>query len=345
MNKLFTGIPVILAVIGMSLQSCEKTEVEYEKSPLNSIKRFTVLGSEGDSTRCLINGDSITVYWNPDVELPVSITPAIIVEEGATVYPASGEPVPFNTATIYTITAQNGATRTYWLNPSQNVPFPVISSVNSSVAWLSTTRMNINGEYFLANADTSEITVYMQRVADGFEFPLELIKNLTTNYAIRANLPAFSEEHDIGPHRLFVKTGDRTARPVTIDMLIPAISHVTRESDLLEKGEAIHPGDTLTIHYTSSDNYNGKIANYYSAGNVQTILLYISYDLMIPVTDFTVSDSTIKVILPDSIAEHAGELVSQCRLLFNSVPQDQVTSTVYRHDVSFFETPCTIVAE
>ena len=313
MKKLYTIIPVLLIVIGVSLQSCKKTEIEYEKSPLNGIMRFTVLGSEGDSTRSLINGDSITVYWNPDVALPASIIPHIILEDGATVSPASGQSVPFNKTTVYTVTAQNGTVKTYWLNPSKKVPYPVVSLVTQA-AWITSTQLNISGEYFLANADTANISVYMQRVSDGFEFPLEVLKPLITNYSIRVNLPKFSAQHDIGQHRLYVKTGNRIATPYNVNMLIPPIDNVTRVSDFLQKGKDIHAGDTLTVTYTATDNFSNKIANYYSPTGVQSLLLFIDYDNMIPVTNFTVSGNTIKLIVPDKVNDYIGKSISQCRI-------------------------------
>lgn len=343
MKKLYTLIPLILIVIGMNLQSCKKTEIEYEKSPLNGIMRFTVLGSEGDSTRSLINGDSITIYWNPDVALPTNITPHIILEEGATISPASGQQVPFNKTTVYTVTAQNGTVKTYWLNPSKKIPYPVVALVTQA-AWITSTQLNISGEYFLANADTANISVYMQRVSDGFEFPLEMLKPLTTNYSIRVNLPKFSAQHDIGQHRLYVKTGSRIATPYNVNMLIPPIENTTRESDFLQKGKDIHPGDTLTVTYTATDNFSNKIANYYSAGGVQSLLLFIDFDNMIPVTNFTVSGNTIRLVVPESMKDHIGKSISQCRLLFKAVPQESNTSYMYRHDISFMETPSKIVA-
>lgn len=344
MNKINTIIPFLLLVIGVSFQSCKKTELEYEKSPLTNIRRFTVLGSEGDSTRSLISGDSITIFWNPDVALPANITPTIILEDGATISPASGQAVPFNKTTVYTVTAQNGTTKTYRLNPSNKIPYPVVSLVNTA-AWLSTTQLNIGGEYFLANADTANISVYMQRVSDGFEFPLTVIKAQTTNYSIRATLPAFSAIHDIGIHRLFVKAGNRIASPYEVNMLIPAISNVTRVSDLLQKGKDVHVGDTLTFTYSATDNYDGKIANYYSLNGVQSVLLFIDYDNMIPVTNFTISGNTLKLVVPEKMKDYIGREMPQCRFLFKAVPQESNNLTAYRHDISFWETPSKIVAK
>lgn len=343
MFKITTIIPFILLVIGVSLQSCKKTELEYEQSPYNSIKRFTVLGSTGDSTRCLINGDSITVFWNPDVALPSSIRPSIVVEPGAVISPGSGESVPFNRNTVYTVTAQNGTVKTYRLTPSQTVPFPVVSGVNAA-AWLSTTQLNITGEYFLANTDTSAVQVYMQRVSDGFEFPLTLIKQLTTNYSLRVTLPPFSTEHEVGLHRLYVKAGSRIARPYNVNMLVPAINYVTRVSDFSQKGKDLHAGDEVTVTYTATDNYGGAIAKHYNTSGVQSLLLFIDYDNMPAVTDFTITENTIKFKIPDSIKSHIGKEITQVRLLFKAVPQESVTSSSYRHDVSFWDTPSKIVA-
>lgn len=344
MKNISKLVPFILIILVISFQSCKKTELEYEKMPYNGIQRFTVLGSTGDSTRCLISGDSITIFWNPDITLPTSIRPSIVLEPGAVISPASGETVPFNRNTVYTVTAQDGTVKTYRLVPSQTIPFPSVSGVNTA-SWITTTQLSITGEYFLPNADTAGTQVYMQRVADGFEFPLTLVKRFITNYSLRATLPTFSAEHEVGLHRLYVKSGNRIARPYDVNMLPPGISNVTRTSDFAGKGNDIHAGDTLTISYSVSDNYGGNLAKHYSVNGVQSILIFIDYDNMIPVTQFTVGTNTLTFKVPDSVKDNIGKTVSQFRLLFKAVPQESVTSSVYRHDVSFWDTPCKIVAK
>jgi hypothetical protein len=243
-------IPLILIIA----TSCKKTEYEHEKSPYNNIKQFIIAGSTGDSTKCLISGDSIIIYWNPDVALPANITPSIVVDGKATISPASGATVPFNENTMYTVTAENGDVKTYRINVVLSMPIPAISRVSTPLTWLNSSQIYIYGEYFLANNDTSEIEAYMQRVSDGFEIPLELVRSRTTNYTLVANLPEFTAEQDTGLHKLFVKTGERVSPGIDVQLLTPSISYVTRESSFVQDGQDIHAGDWLTINYTATDS-------------------------------------------------------------------------------------------
>lgn len=345
MRKIYNSISLILVILaGFGLQSCEKTEYDYLKRPYNEIQQFVVLGSTGDSTKSVIIADSINIYWNPDVALPANITPKIVVDKNATISPASGVSVPFSKNTVYTVTAENGETKTYRLNPILTLPVPSISSVTTPVTWLSTPQINIFGEYFLANTQPSEITAYMQRVADGFEFPLQLVTNQITNYSMVANLPDFSAEHDIGLHKLFVKTGNRVAQSVDVVIQAPSISYTNRVSSLVEEGKNVHPGDSLTINYSVTDSYGGKVASYYSTKDVRTVLLYVAFDAMIEVNDLVITDNTIKFKVPETFDKYIGQSILQCRLFFKTAPQDQATLTAYRHTM-YLATPNLIVAK
>ena len=345
MRKIYHSIPLVLVILtGLSLQSCEKTEYDYLKRPYNDIQQFVVLGSTGDSTKSVIIGDSINIYWNPDVPLPSNITPKIVVDKNATISPASGASVPFNKNTIYTVTAENGDVKTYRLNPVLTLPVPSISSVSTPLTWLNSTQVNIFGEYFLANTQPSEIKAYMQRVSDGFEFPLQLVANRITNYSIVANLPDFSAEQDIGLHKLYVKAGNRVAKSVDVIFQAPSISFTNRIASLVQEGKDVHPGDSLTINYAVSDSYGGKVAGYYSTKNVRTVLLYVAFDAMIEVNDLVITDSTIKFKVPETFDQYIGQSILQCRLFFKTAPQDQATLTAYRHTM-YLTTPSPIVAK
>lgn len=323
-------IGAIIFIAGVSLQSCSKTEYEYQKRPYNDIKQFIISGSTGDAVKCLVSGDSITIYWNPDVELPSTITPTIVVDGKATISPASGASVPFNKNTTYTVTAENGEVKTYRLNPVLTLPIPAISRVSGPLTWLSATQLSIYGEYFLANTDTSEIAAYMQRVSDGFEFPLELVRERTTNYSLVAQLPAFSAEQDTGLHKLFVKAGNRVAEAVDVRFLTPFISHANPVSNLVQEGQAVHSGDSITIHYSFSDDYSGKIAGYYNAKNIDYVVLYFSpsFETIIIPGSRVVTDNTVSIKLPD-IDKYIGQTIGQYRFIYKTVPPEQATVSAY----------------
>lgn len=324
---------LFLMMTGIGVSSCKKTEYEFEKRPYNEIKQFVVIGSTGDSTKSLISGDSITIYWNPDVVMPASITPKIVIDSKATISPASGQAVPFDKNTIYTVTAEDGKVKKYHLNPVLTIPVPSISRVAGSPAtWLISTQLTVYGENFLtAGITPADIKVYMQRASDGFEFPLELVENRTTNFFLTVNLPQFSAEQDTGLHKLFVKIANKVGMGSDVQLLVPPISYANPTSNLVQEGQKVYTGDTLTINYAVNDNYGGKIAGYYKGSNaIDRVLVYTSnFDIItVPAAQLKVTDNTVKLKLPD-ITPYIGQTINQYRFIYKTVPPDQAIYSTY----------------
>ncbi len=67
-----------------------------------------------------MSGDSIVMYWPSHLATPSSIKPQIEVSEGAAVSPASGSTVPFQTGTAFTVKAQSGVEKKYYLKVVMN---------------------------------------------------------------------------------------------------------------------------------------------------------------------------------------------------------------------------------
>ncbi|MGE9313634.1 hypothetical protein ACLOAU_18425 [Niabella sp. CJ426] len=314
---LYSSIIMLMAVA--VLASCTKTEYDHQKQPYNDIKVFTIAGSYGAPVKGLVKDDTITVYWNPDVAMPATITPEIIISDKAVISPASGTAVSFKDTTTYTVTAEDGSVRKYRLQIALNVPTPVLKSTNNPVPWLNTTQLTIAGEYFLANTDTSQISVYMQRMSDGIEIPLTLIKNRISNYTIVANLPTFSAEQDTGIHRLFVKAGYRIAQSIDVRFVIPAITNATYTSSFVQDGQALRTGDSLQINYALTDNLGGAVSRYYTR-NTKEILLYTNaYDIItVSAANIRFVEGAVRFKLPDA-GLHKGKDLFQYRMTFNSV--------------------------
>ncbi|GAA4322869.1 hypothetical protein GCM10023149_23460 [Mucilaginibacter gynuensis] len=328
---------------GLCLSSCKKTEYEYQKRPYNDIKVFTVLNATGDSTKCFISGDSITVNWSPDVALPATITPKIVIDGKATISPASGTAVPFNKTTVYTVTAENGDIKTYKLNPLVGLPTPIISSASGPITWLTTNQMTIFGEYFLSGTDASQLQAYLQRVSDGVEIPLTVDRASITNYGMRATLPDFSAEQDTGMHKLYVKAGNRIAKSFDVRFITPPITNITQSSNLVQDGQPIHSGDKITINYTMSDNYGGKVASYYHARNIDHIRLYFSKTFeIVEIRDGIVKgDNTVEITLPN-LDKYKGEYMTQYRFIYKSAPPAEALFSSY-YLRGFLSTTGTIV--
>lgn len=328
---MFRIILAFLLLGSIGLYSCSKTEYEYQQRPYKDIQLFTITGSYGVPVKGFIKNDTIQVNWNPDVKMPETITPEIVVSDKATVHPASGSPVAFSDTTRFRVTAEDGTVKTFYLKIVLNVPTPVLVSANGGnpIPWLSSTQVTLSGEYFLANTDTSEISVYMQRMADGVETQLSIIRNRTTNYQIVANLPAFSVEQDTGVHKVYVKAGKRVAKSVDLRFVIPQIPNAAYTMAMEQDGQVLHAGDSLRINYAVTDQLGGIVARYYR-NNVKEVLLYTNnYDIIrVPLTNIRILDGAIKFKLPEAPL-HVGKTLFQYRILCHSVPPGLEESSNY----------------
>lgn len=289
----------LLLVCGVSLLlvSCAKTAYEYEKKPYKNIESFALSGYAGDSINAVINGEEIIIYWAAEAALPATIKPVIAVSPNATISPASGTAVPFTDKTIYTVTAEDGTTKTYHLKPALNHPIPKISAISPvSLAWISDTQVNVSGEYFLSGA-RSDVHVYAQRLKDGFEFDLPIDDSRLTMTNITANLPAYTTQLDTGLHKIWVKIGSRVSDAKQVNIHIPnlpstdvnGIFHITFE----EAGRTMVAGDILTIKL--SDDYQGNVIKWYAAKFSKIVIENYTFEK----EALTQTGNTIKFKLPD----------------------------------------------
>ncbi|MEJ5053863.1 hypothetical protein [Sphingobacterium sp. MYb382] len=169
-----------IACSSLFFLSCQKTNYEQLKRPYTDVLSFKIASEyKGiDSLNAVISGDSISIYWDPATPLPASITPHIQVAAGATVLPASGQSVPFNNKTVFTVTAENGTTKTYRLAPQTNHPVPVIyrkANIGPMVNWgyalldsyYTLRAPNPTGLYFFVGNDPTAANVDMQYSISG----------------------------------------------------------------------------------------------------------------------------------------------------------------------------------
>ena len=99
-NKYF-AVALLVAII--SFGACSKKK---ESSACN-IEQFTVNGEDWQV------GDNTVSKVYPKGTVVNNLSPTIKVSEGAKVSPASGAPQDFSVDVIYTVTAENGKTKTY----------------------------------------------------------------------------------------------------------------------------------------------------------------------------------------------------------------------------------------
>lgn len=110
----------LLGICLLTAISCKK-ETEYAPYPYNDIQSLKITaGSETISAA--VSADSIIISWPSYLDKPEKISPAIVVSENATVTPASGTEVSFATGTKFSVKAQNGTVKDYFLKVVINQP-------------------------------------------------------------------------------------------------------------------------------------------------------------------------------------------------------------------------------
>ena len=104
-------------------------------SGLNQIIAFQLEEFSADTVlEAAIKEDSLIVYWPSSIKpAPATISPIILVPEGASVTPASGESVPFETGTSFTVTAEDRNEKTYFLKVVFYQPEPYYNSGSGAV--------------------------------------------------------------------------------------------------------------------------------------------------------------------------------------------------------------------
>ena len=131
-TSLITGL--LLITLAWFSTSCED-EVVYRIidipgdtitiSGINRIVAFKVEEFSPDTVlEAAIKDDSLIVYWPTYKTIPATISPDIIIPEGATIDPSSRESVPFETGTKYLVTAEDQSEKEYTLKVVLYQPVP-----------------------------------------------------------------------------------------------------------------------------------------------------------------------------------------------------------------------------
>ena len=130
----------------------------------NHIVSFQVKEFSADTVlKAAIKDDSLIVYWPLYKPQPATIAPDIIVADGATITPASGESVPFTTGTTYTVSAEDESKQKYALKVVIYQPEPIYRSGNAVLQIVmpdtGPTTFQLNGDHLIP--DTAQTSLYM----------------------------------------------------------------------------------------------------------------------------------------------------------------------------------------
>ncbi|HEX8019847.1 hypothetical protein [Mucilaginibacter sp.] len=229
----------------MLLGSCKK---EYVKTAYNNVEEFTIADSAGNKLKASIVGDSIRLYWPPFQTVPTNVAPQISVSSGASISPASGISVAFKKGISYTVTAQDGSKKTYFLVPMINQPAPVFSINESSINQAG--YLFLKGQYFIP--DTSQTKLFLVNTA-GKQISLSLKNALSFNsLAITIKLPN-NLSIDTGNYKLKLINGSNTVVKGPFHIGPADFSSFLLSASFNQAGKTLKIGDEISISYVISE--------------------------------------------------------------------------------------------
>lgn len=254
--------------IGLLLAGCRK-ETEQAPSPHARIAGFTVeAGSEMMSAA--MSGDSIVVYWPSYLPAPSSIQPVIAVSDGAVVRPASGAAVPFQTGTAYTVKAQSGLEKKYFLKVVMNQAPIQIDETGSYVAVRGgECVVDIGSSMRYFEPDVTKTSLYIiDTPGTATKIEIEFFKPHNGVPNMRIMVPAAGVKPGAYKVRIVSGTQSRTTENYVFGVLYPD-SEKPRPAGL-DADVTVKRGETITfagqnyfdlkeaVAYTYDENYNEK---------------------------------------------------------------------------------------
>ena len=194
-TSLITGL--LLIIVAWFSTSCEDEVIDrfidipgdtVTVSGINRIVAFKVGEFSPDTIlEAAIKNDSLIVYWPTYKTIPSTISPDIIIPEGASVDPSSGESVPFETGIKYTVTAEDKSEKEYTLKVVLYQPVPWYGNNNRTslnnldriiVVPDSKSAVNIFGDFFVP--DTIQTRMYFINLETKKELKVKIIR-ISTN--------------------------------------------------------------------------------------------------------------------------------------------------------------------
>lgn len=310
-TKVVKSILATCAVL-ISFFSCKK-EYEQQKLPFATIESFELQGYFDSSIKALIVDEEIKIFWAEGSELPKTITPKIKISEKSTISPASGETVPFNEETVYTVTAEDGTIKTYKLKPLINIPIPRLTSIPASKPWAPAKKadgslnsigtIKITGEYLLSNGE-SKAKVYMQRVADGREFDLEIDDSKTSMTSLTVLLPEYTAEQDTGLHRLYVEIAGHKSNAEEIQLKLPTIGQYTGLSVQDITPEKFREGDRMTVSFQLENSDDPIVSKVISQYKISQLNINMGAEVGITSKRVSITEFTIEKSKQDPSIQH-----------------------------------------
>jgi hypothetical protein len=255
-----THFVLVALLVLLSVMSCKKV---YEDAffPYHEITGFSIPAHE---LQAAVTTDSIIVYWPFNIARPAKISPSFTVSEHATVSPASGSEISFETGTRFTVTAQNGEQKSYYLKVVINQPDIIIveqTYVSYRAEFGGVVTFNTGSDLRNVTRDENLTKVY---IIDAANKATELTKEFGMQGAsevMKVNIPATGVTP--GAYKLKVTSNGKTA--ITNDAIFgvlyplaikPVLKPVTQDI-------TIKRGSNITFNGTGfMEMKNSRLFNY-----------------------------------------------------------------------------------
>ena len=210
MNQLYKkSIQVVAGLFLLWAAASCKKEKEYAPSPYNRLESFR-LAAGTETILASIAGDSIVIYWPSHIPRPEKISPQVTVAENASITPASGTAVDFRTGTAFTVKAQNGAEKKYYLQVVVNQP--PIQVMEQTYATVKGGSLVVdNGtymRYFERNADATKFYIVDDQQT-ATQLPLEFFTDHSGVPSMRISVPN-TPELKAGAYKIRITSGSQT---------------------------------------------------------------------------------------------------------------------------------------
>lgn len=275
-----------IIAICLLLAACKK-ETEQAPSPYTRIASFTV-ETNGEMMSASMSGDSILVYWPSYLVAPSSIQPKIELSEGASVSPASGASVPFQTGTAYTVKAQNGTEKKYYLKVVVNQAPIQIDEVGSYTAVRGgehTVDLGSTLRYF--DLDAAVTSFYLvDTPGTATKLDIEFYTNSSGFPAMRVKVPASVK---IGAYRIRITSGVQSR---TTENYVFGVLYSDAEKprpDGLEAPVTVRRGQTITLNGRNFFDLKNAMAYTYDDG-------YYEQEIMeLPLVSHTAATATFRI--------------------------------------------------
>ena len=219
---------IIILLMAVSFAACKK---EYQQYYYTHIVSFTVPTENGTPVKALADSGRISVSWLQAWPVPDSITPEIVLPEGAKIEPLSGKKVPFRDGFTYVVTAADGTKQQWKLKLDLKQAEPVMNIQTGTIARVGTV-FPIAGNNFLEDPLQTRLFLVDKKGIDTTSLPVTAL----TFQAVSVTIPATV---DTGTYHIKMVSGIKTAYSSSFKVMYPLPTVTWLTTKIYKRGETV----------------------------------------------------------------------------------------------------------